>query len=88
MAYIPIAIPLSIIKSSSTGNPIFIPSYTGGFINIGFASECDIYKSWGRYWIKFTINGNYRYYSESFNTEEEAKIELVNILKEINSTSK
>lgn len=68
-------------KNYSMVSAAFIPSYTGGFINLGFTSECNIEYYGGSYWIRFHINGNYRYYIDSFKTEEEARKELINILK-------
>jgi len=84
MAFMPIPIPIPIVipmtNHQSSGNPIYIKSNKGTYINISAATECDTYECWGSFWVRFCINGSIKYYAESYNTKDEAEKALMYIL--------
>jgi hypothetical protein len=86
MAYtpMPIVIPASPQHHYAGGRTYFIESYDGGYINIGASTACDVYYSNKKWWLWFKIAGNHRYYANAFETEEEARKELLKIIQEIN----
>lgn len=76
-------IPVIIPPKNNVINPYpkFIENYDGGYFNISASTECGVYESSGKWWIWFKINGNYKYFLNSFKSKEEASIYLLKILE-------
>lgn len=81
----PIIMPMPIYHHtySSSGPTKFIQSTDNTFININSATECDVYHGFdGKWWVRFKISGNIRYYFIPFETEQEAKKVLIEFIEE------
>jgi len=84
MAVIPIIIPINSHSNSNNSEFIyFIPSYDESYINIGASSECGTYKSYGKWWIWFKINGNTKYFAHSYENKKDANDQLIKILNRL-----
>gem|GEM_PF-7037062 len=81
----PIVIPIPLTRpvNLSSCAPKFIETSTGTMMNISMAYECGTYKSGGQYWIWFKIpEYSCSYYMQPFQTQEEAKQKLIEIIGE------
>lgn len=68
-----------------TNNPtvdsFFIESYHGGYFNIGHCHRCCVYEQGGKWWLLFESHLKIQYYLYSYETKEEAEIQLKKLIK-------
>ena len=80
----PIVLPMPVKQAvyQPSGPAKFIETTDGEFFNISMTYRCGAYKSGSQWWIWFKIlNGPSYYYMYPFQTEEEAKKHLLDILE-------